>query len=62
MSKWEYFSRHGAQYYFTTGKDGVIGNKVVDAIAVADENGNIIYKFSSDNAINATEKLMFKNK
>lgn len=61
MSKWEYFSRHSAQYYFTTGKDGVIGNKVVDAIAVADENGNIIHKFSSDNAITAYETLMCKN-
>ena len=50
-----------AQYYFTTGKDGVIGNKVVDAIAVADENGNIIHKFSSDNAITAYETLMCKN-
>ncbi len=50
-----------AQYYFTTGKDGVIGNKVVDTIAIADENGNIIHKFSSDNAITAYETLMCKN-
>ena len=44
-----------AQYYFTTGKDGVIGNKVVDTIAIADENGNIIHKFSNDDAIRAYE-------
>ena len=44
-----------AQYYFATGKNGVIGNKVVDAIAVADENGNIIHRFSNDDAIRAYE-------
>ena len=51
-----------AQYYFTTGKDGVIGNKVVDAIAVADENGNIIHKFSNDDAIRAYEKILNNKK